>query len=121
MKRQRQILKSTILSIFLMLFVSVLHAQDRNITGQVTDETGEAVPGVSIVVSGTVSGTISGADGSYSLTVPAGATHLMFSFIGMRAARVAFSGVVPFIVAAGVLFENGYLLYVTCKESAFSL
>ncbi len=88
MKRQRQILRSTILSIFLMLFVSALHAQDRNITGQVTDDAGEAVPGVSIVVSGTVSGTITGADGSYSLTVPAEATHLMFSFIGMTTQQI---------------------------------
>ncbi|MEN8229294.1 MAG: SusC/RagA family TonB-linked outer membrane protein [Bacteroidota bacterium] len=88
MKRKGQILKSTLLSVFLILFVSIMHAQERNITGNVTDENGEAVPGVSIIVSGTATGTISGADGSYSLTVPADATHLMFSFIGMTTQQI---------------------------------
>jgi len=61
----------------------MLHAQDRNISGTVNDENGQALPGVSIVVSGTASGTITSADGTYNLTVPGTATSLMFSFIGM--------------------------------------
>jgi len=88
MKRKQKILKSTFLSFFLILFVSISHAQDRNITGNVTDESGEAIPGVSIVVSGTSIGTITSVDGTYSLSVPEDATNLMFSFIGMTTMQI---------------------------------
>jgi hypothetical protein len=57
-------------------------------TGMVTDiSTGEAIPGVNIVVKGTQSGTISDLDGRYTIDLPAGGT-LVFSFIGYVAEEV---------------------------------
>src|SRR5690606_27502522 len=55
---------------------------DRNITGRVTDEKGEGLPGVSIVVKGTQRGTISSTDGSFQLVIPDGDHTLIFSFVG---------------------------------------
>lgn len=58
-------------------------AQNRNITGRVTDAaTGQGLPGVTVLAKGTSIGISTNADGSYSLSVPASATTLTFSFIG---------------------------------------
>ncbi|MBO0358713.1 SusC/RagA family TonB-linked outer membrane protein [Hymenobacter sp. BT186] len=58
-------------------------AQNRNITGRVTDAaTGQGLPGVTVLVKGTSIGASTNADGGYSLSVPASATTLTFSFIG---------------------------------------
>ncbi|GAB2791942.1 TonB-dependent receptor [Rhabdobacter roseus] len=58
-----------------------LRAQDLTITGKVTDETGETVPGVSVTVKGTQRGSITNVDGSYTLSAAPTAT-LVFSFVG---------------------------------------
>ncbi|PWD99351.1 TonB-dependent receptor [Marinilabilia rubra] len=53
------------------------------ITGTITDDTGESLPGVSVVIKGTTSGTITDIKGNYSISnVPADGA-LLFSFIGM--------------------------------------
>lgn len=57
--------------------------QKKAIKGKVIDETGEAIPGVSVLVKGTTVGTITNIDGQYSVEVPAGAQTLVFSFVGM--------------------------------------
>jgi len=55
---------------------------DRAITGKVTDEAGEGLPGVNVILKGTQTGTTSQADGSFELTVPDGNVVLVFSFVG---------------------------------------
>lgn len=56
-------------------------AQDRSVTGKVTDENGSPLPGVSIMVKGTAKGANSDADGNYRISIPANA-RLLFSFVG---------------------------------------
>lgn len=68
---------------FFFLTVNISIAQ-RTVTGKVTDETGEALPGVSILEKGTKNGTISLKNGAYSITVSAKAKDLVFSYIGMQ-------------------------------------
>ena len=59
------------------------------VSGKVTDsETGDALPGVNIVIKGTTTGTVTKSDGSYSLDAPGDAT-LAFSFIGYKTIEVA--------------------------------
>ncbi|MEP1892231.1 MAG: SusC/RagA family TonB-linked outer membrane protein, partial [Cyclobacteriaceae bacterium] len=71
----------------LLLTVSVW-AQERTVTGTVTDAgTGETVPGASVLVKGTSSGTITDFDGKYSLSVSDN-TVLQFSFVGYTAQEV---------------------------------
>ena len=66
-------------------------AQQRNVSGKVTDSTGAPLPGVSVVVKGTTSGTITDFDGNYQLSnLPADAT-LVFSFVGMKSQEISAS------------------------------
>ena len=58
--------------LLLCIFVpSLLVAQKSVISGSVTDITGQGMPGVSIVESGTTNGTISDFDGNFSISVSA--------------------------------------------------
>lgn len=62
---------------------SFLGLPDRNLTGRVTDESGAALPGVSIILKGTQRGTTSDVDGKYTLSLPTnGPATLIFSFVG---------------------------------------
>ncbi len=83
MKRKNRFMRSSLLSLFLILLTVMLYAQERTISGQVTNESGTGIPGVSVVVTGTTTGAITDVNGDYSISVPENATQLMFSFIGM--------------------------------------
>ena len=56
----------------------------RQIKGMVTDETGEPLIGVSVLVQGTTMGTITDIDGMYSLEVPDNKASLEFTYIGYQ-------------------------------------
>ncbi len=66
-----------------------LFAQERTVSGKVTDETSGSIPGVNILVKGTTQGTISDFEGAYRLTVPDSAETLVFSFVGYETQTVA--------------------------------
>lgn len=71
--------------LFFMVVATAAFAQEKTITGKVTDaETGEALPGVNIVIKGSSVGTTADADGKYSLAVPGNDAVLVFSFIGFQ-------------------------------------
>ena len=59
-----------------------------NVRGRVLDQDGEALPGVNVVVKSTSIGTVTDANGNYSITLPNGATDLVFSFIGFKTHEV---------------------------------
>lgn len=73
----------TYLSVVLMLFLSsgYVTAQDVQVNGTVSDETGAPLPGVTILLKGTTKGTTTDLDGNYSISGPASGV-LVFSFIG---------------------------------------
>ncbi len=52
------------------------------VTGKVTDDKGEGLPGVNVLLKGTTTGTATDANGKYSLTIPDGTGTLVFSSIG---------------------------------------
>ena len=57
--------------------------QQRRVTGTIThSKTGDALPGVNVVIQGTVTGTVTDVNGSYSINVPGPASVLTFSFLG---------------------------------------
>lgn len=55
---------------------------DRTVKGKVTDETGEPLPGVSIVIKETRHGMTTDANGLFSIVVPDENAVLVFSFVG---------------------------------------
>jgi len=57
--------------------------QEITITGKVTDEDGNPLPGVNIVIKGTITGTITDMDGNFSIEVDDPEAMLVFTFIGM--------------------------------------
>jgi len=61
--------------------ISDMVADDVEITGKVTDEAGEPLPGVNVIVKDTERGTVTDMDGQYQINVPEGST-LVYSFIG---------------------------------------
>ncbi len=80
--------KLTLLLVSFLAFAGSLLAQ-RTITGKVTDDKGNPLSNVSVVVKGTTTGTTTKADGSYSLTVPANAKTLEFSSVDMASQEAA--------------------------------
>ncbi len=58
--------------------------QQRTITGKVTDNTGQPLAGVTIFIKETTIGSITDINGNYTISVPANAQTLVFSYIGME-------------------------------------
>ena len=69
-----------------------LSEQQSSVTGTITDDSGEPLPGVTVVVLGTTNGTITNFDGIYTIgNVPENAT-LQFTFVGMEPQEIAVAG-----------------------------
>lgn len=75
------------LSFLLIFLVQTGFAQDKVVTGTVTDNNDVPLPGVNIVINGTTQGTSADFDGNFSIQVAEGQT-LIFSSIGYNEKRV---------------------------------
>lgn len=62
--------------------------QQRTVTGTVTDQRGEPLPGATVVIKGTTQGTVTDAKGNYSLSNVPGDATLVFSFVGMETQEI---------------------------------
>jgi TonB-linked SusC/RagA family outer membrane protein len=82
MQKVKERTRGAILTLCLWLCVfSGAFAQEATVTGKVTDERGEPLPGVNIVIEGTTAGVITDINGVYSISAPGNAS-LVFNFIG---------------------------------------
>jgi len=75
--------KFKILLLLFMFLVSQAFGQPRKITGTVTDDKGQPLPGVTVVLVGTTQGTITDFEGKYTLNATPG-SQLKFSFVGFQ-------------------------------------
>ncbi len=75
-----------ILTLLLAFVVHLTFAQEKTISGTVTDQDGLALPGVNIVIEGTTTGTQTDFDGNYLIQASEGQV-LIFSYIGQRDVR----------------------------------
>ncbi|MCX2744949.1 SusC/RagA family TonB-linked outer membrane protein [Mangrovivirga sp. M17] len=75
------------LSAFLLLMFQTL-AQERTVTGTVTDESGEGIPGVNVIIEGTSTGVVTDISGNYSISVSSSDAVLVFSSVGYATQRV---------------------------------
>ena len=71
--------------------LTTLYAQEYEVTGTVTDDAKDPLPGVSIVIKGTTQGTQTDFDGKYTIKVKNG-DILEFSYIGMKIKQVKVTG-----------------------------
>ena len=83
-------------SLWLLFFIiqsTLMYSQSNSVTvtGTVTDENGETLPGVTIAEKGTINGTNTDVDGTYSLDIGASNSILIFSFTGYKTIEIAVS------------------------------
>jgi TonB-linked SusC/RagA family outer membrane protein len=72
-------------------FLSANEQERKSISGKVTDDAGQPLPGVTVIIKGTTNGTVTNMDGNYSITnIPEG-TILRFSFVGMLSQEIVVS------------------------------
>ncbi|WP_294959668.1 TonB-dependent receptor [uncultured Flavobacterium sp.] len=64
----------------------------KKVTGKVTNEKGESLPGVNIVAKGTSVSTQTDFDGNFAFEVPDNATTLIVTYIGLQDQEVAITG-----------------------------
>src|SRR5689334_2375278 len=74
------------------LCVVQLWAQQKTITGRVTDENGNAVAGATVVMKGSSKGVVTRPDGSFLISLPDNVTTLTISSVGFTSQDVTISG-----------------------------
>lgn len=98
-----KVVLASVLSFF--LFSGNVSAQP-SVKGRVTDQNGQPLPGVSVIVAGTTNGTMTGSDGSYVISVAKGQT-LEFQCLGMTSFRKLCDGTVQVL---NVTLKRGHCL-----------
>ena len=78
-----------IFTLLALCLLSLSMVAQKQVSGLVTDSKNEPVIGASVQVKGTSIGTITDYDGEFLIDVPADATTLIVSFIGMQTQEVA--------------------------------
>ncbi len=101
-------MKKFFYALMLLLFVAVSSfAQTVRISGTVTNEEGQSLPGVSILIKGTTQGTVTNTEGKYSLEAKVGDV-LRFSYIGFDTQEITVgkSRVINVVMKSGVALNE---------------
>lgn len=75
--------------LILMLAWQTAHAQTHAISGRIVSESGEALPGVTIMIRGTLTGTVSDLDGNFNLDGVSSKNILLVSYVGFESKEIA--------------------------------
>lgn len=78
---------------------NILQQAEKTISGLVTDESGEPLIGVTVMVKGTRIGTTTNLDGVFTLKIPTNAGTLQFSYMGMKTMELPIGNKSQFKVA----------------------
>src|SRR6476661_4755323 len=78
--------------LFCTLSFSILFAQNKQVSGTVSDENGLPLTGATVTVKGTRLATTTGAKGQYTINVPDAGNTLVISYIGMEPKEVPIQG-----------------------------
>ena len=112
-----------LLMILWIAALSPLYAQERQVTGKVTNDAGEALVGVTISVKGTSRGTNSDADGSFKINASSSST-LIFTYVGYVNQEILVGSKsvinVQLLTANETLDEVVITTFGTAKKSSFT-
>ena len=94
-KNQNKFQKKSFVSVFKVMITAILllavpvviNAQNISISGKVTDENNESLPGVTVTINGTQNGTLTDGDGKYSIKVKT-TDKLVYSFMGYESSTL---------------------------------
>lgn len=81
-----------------ILAIGQLQAQQRTVTGKVTNEKGEGVPNASVIIKGSTMGTTTSSDGTFSISIPADAHTLVISSVGLGSRELAITNATDYSV-----------------------
>ena len=88
-----KLVRPILMGLVACLLVISSQAQNKTISGKVTDaKDGSALAGASVVVKGSKLGSQTGADGSFKISVPSSATTLVVSSVGFASQEINISG-----------------------------
>lgn len=106
-----------------MLVVQCIMAQNKMITGTVTDDSGLPLPGVTVLIKGTSTGTQTDFDGKYNIEATIGDT-LSFSFVGMKTQEIPIGSSntynITMVSDAAILDEVLVVAYGQTTKEAFT-
>ncbi|MGO4818647.1 SusC/RagA family TonB-linked outer membrane protein [Flavobacterium sp. W22_SRS_FP1] len=93
-----------ILVLFVVLMTQLTFAQERAVTGVVSDNAGMPIPGVSVLVKGTNFGTQTDFDGKFAINA-APSQILIFSYIGMETQELKATSIIVTVKMKNTAFE----------------
>ena len=112
--------KRLITTLLVLLTIGVQAFAQSAVSGKVTDEAGEPLVGVNVLIKGTTTGTMTDLDGNYSLTDVRKGAILVFSSIGYTSqeVRLGSSSVVNVVLKSDADFLNEVVIvgYGTAKR-----
>jgi TonB-dependent starch-binding outer membrane protein SusC len=85
------IFKTKFLLMLLIVFATISQAIAQNVKGKISDENGDGLPGVNVLVKGTNSGAITDAKGMYSINAAKNAI-LVITYVGFASKEVGING-----------------------------
>ncbi len=86
------------LVLLITVTASMAYAQEKTLTGKVSDQSGMLIPGATVVVKGTTLGTVTDNNGSFTLVNVPEKSILVFSFVGMRSQEIAVGTKTNFVI-----------------------
>jgi len=114
-------MRKVMLLVFVVIASFTVYAQEKTISGIVTDDSGP-LPGVSVLIKGTTTGTETDFDGKYSIKAQVG-DALVFNFVGMvtQEKTVGKSNIINITFKADNILEEVVVIgYGIAKRSLFS-
>jgi len=102
---KNKVMRKIFTTLISIIFILNCYSQVK-ITGTVTNNNGESLPGVTVLAKGTTSGAITDLSGKYTITIPNYATALIFSFIGMQTKEVTIGAQTVIDVILYSVYEN---------------
>ncbi|MFN6080003.1 MAG: carboxypeptidase-like regulatory domain-containing protein, partial [Bacteroidota bacterium] len=97
----------SLFAVNILLLCSFSGFSQFRVKGKITDEKGESLVGVNVMVKNTSAGTLSGIDGGYSIEVADNQSVLVFSYVGYGSKEIGVNGMSEINV---VLSESAELL-----------